>query len=179
MPVDVHLPLLFLSVVPFHLNALGLSLGLGLVKILGYNPNHNPTYDSSEVLVQISIKDATPLSCFAPRVRQALEKLESVPDFGTLDWRGTAEAAVRAALAGGAAECDVLVLRRKTAEAAATAGNAMAGAAGVGRGWRSRGGAWTKRFLGSVGRDGTVVLEAVAGPEVEGGEINEGSSLVL
>ncbi len=47
---------------------------------------------------------------------QALGKLESVPDLGALDWRGTAEAAVRAALAGGAKECDVLVLRRNVGD---------------------------------------------------------------
>lgn len=52
---------------------------------------------------------------------QALGKLELVQDLSALDWRGTADAAVRAALAGGAKECDVLVLRRKVDDAGAPA----------------------------------------------------------
>ena len=109
---------------------------------------------------------------------QALEKLESVPDLAALDWRGTAEAAVRAALAGGAKECDVLVLRRKVDGAEPQAIEASSGMEGearsgeaarrgwVGGGWTDRGGrAWSKRFLGSVARDGTVGLEE----EDEGG----------
>lgn len=105
---------------------------------------------------------------------QALGKLESVQDLGALDWRGTAEAAVRAALAGGAKECDVLVLRRRVDGAGAPApeateppppagteeGGGRAGGACVEKGWRDRGeGAWSKRFLGSVGHDGVVSLE--------------------
>lgn len=102
---------------------------------------------------------------------KALGKLESVPDLGALDWRGTAEVAVRAALAGGAKECDVLVLRRKADEViepppapAASAGaeeeaGPGPGGAWVGAGWRNRGGTWSNRFLGSVGADGAVALE--------------------
>ncbi|CBN79780.1 20S proteasome subunit [Ectocarpus siliculosus] len=105
---------------------------------------------------------------------KALGRLEAVPDLGALDWRGTAEAAVRAALAGGAKYCDVLVLRRvagdddvpAAAEAVATeppeseftaegGGEARSARAG----WSHRGGAWSKRFLGSIGGDGAVLLE--------------------
>lgn len=106
-------------------------------------------------------------------------KLEAVPDLGALDWRGTAEAAVRAALAGGAKECDVLVLRRvaddddvpAAAEAVATEPpESESTAVGGGQvrwvkaGWSDRrGGAWSKRFLGSIGGDGAVLLEEVGG----------------
>eukprot|EP00903_Cladosiphon_okamuranus_P013017 g12145.t1 len=108
---------------------------------------------------------------------KALAKLESVPDFCALDWLGTTEASVRAALAGGAKECDVLVLRRKvegadppateartgTEEGVESRATAGAGGAWDGAGWRDRGGAWSKSFLGSVGADGAVVLEEVEG----------------
>eukprot|EP00752_Nemacystus_decipiens_P007648 g6837.t1 len=100
---------------------------------------------------------------------KALGTLESVPDLCALDWRGTAEAAVRAALAGGAKECDVLVLRRKvdgiepaTVEASTgTEEEARSGTEGawVRAGWRDSGGTRSKRFLGSVAADGVVALE--------------------
>lgn len=101
---------------------------------------------------------------------KALGNLESVPDLCALDWRGMAEAAVRAALAGGAKECDVLVLRRRVSGVAPPAteeappgegeeARSGAGGAWVGAGWRDRGGTWSKRFLGSVGADGVVALE--------------------
>lgn len=53
--------------------------------------------------------------CFSPRLK-ALGRLESFTDLGSLDWRETAEAAVRATLAGGnrlSRTCDVLLLRHR------------------------------------------------------------------
>lgn len=109
-------------------------------------------------------------------------------DLAALDWRGTVEAAVQATLAGGASECDVLVLRRSiSAEDAPPLDPEkarreeegvhstkeelpMEGGGVSGGGWRNRGGAWTKRFVGSVRRDGRVVLKpasAVGGREGE------------
>lgn len=84
---------------------------------------------------------------------------------------------MRATLAGGATACDVLVLRRRVdgveppAQEAPTGmeEEARSGAAGaasveaarawVRAGWRDGGGTWSKRFLGSMGRDGVVALE--------------------
>lgn len=109
------------------------------------------------------------------RFVQALGKLEAVQNLSALDWRGTAEAAVRAALAGGAKECDVLVLRRGQAEdivgtsapeppeppetppAGTDGGEGRPGGAWMGKGLGS------KRFVGSVGLDGVVVLEKEGG----------------
>lgn len=113
-----------------------------------------------------------------------------MPDIGLLDWRGTAEAAVRATLAGGARECDVVVIRRdkknnnrgenegategvvegRGAEAVGVAGGEDGNGGKEGEGWRHReGGTWTKRFLGSVGRDGAVLLGDAGQGRVRGG----------
>lgn len=100
---------------------------------------------------------------------QALGKLEAVPDMAALDWRGTAEATVRATLAGGAPECDVLVLRhersRDLPEGKTGPHGRQMGVGGAG--WGRRGAAWTRRFVGSVGVDGRVVLKAVRDVDVE------------
>lgn len=122
---------------------------------------------------------------------QALAKLESVPDLSELDWRGTAEMAVRATVVGSARECDVLVLRRDIDSGAAaklstTAKEEVAqtdrNEAGEGQtqrrlgdGWRHRGRVWTKRFSGTVRRDGTVVLRAMEASTLGTGAGEEGS----
>lgn len=98
---------------------------------------------------------------------QALSKLESVSDFGLLDWRDTAEVAVRAALVGGAQSCDVLVLRENSQSApphqeGETEKQALEMAAGVGLGG---GGVYARRFFGSVNSDGGVLLRPVGGLE--------------
>lgn len=89
---------------------------------------------------------------------------------------------MKATLAGGATECDVLVLRCQAPQVATTDTSAAedadnedgltssADTLGVaGGGWRRRGGAWTQRFVGSIRGDGRVELDVARGVEVAGG----------
>lgn len=98
-----------------------------------------------------------------------MDKLEAVQDLGALDWRGVANEAVRATLAGGGRKCDVMVLRRETEETT-DGGHLTEIAAGSRKGWRRRGNAWTRRFSGSLVEDGRAVLEGLGEP----GQTTEG-----
>lgn len=132
--------------------------------------------------VHTSSRSVSALESSPVRANQALGKLESLPEMSALDWRGTADATVRAALAGGARECDVLVLRhdqsKELQEEEEEGGGGGEGEtrshgrqAGVGgEGWEKKGSAWTRRFVGSVGGDGRVVLKARRDTEVVGVE---------